>query len=249
MTDYFCLFISLCQACLQSPSFMSWKAEAEEGGGQEENTDTFAFLTAQLERERKGGEGWCRGRLQQIWSLFLLAHALPSLIHSERTSTPVSTGAAGARVLLQVRVNTSILPGSQIRLEKFYKEENLQLQLSFTQEGWMSWKPPSLLPDFRLAQRDITLCHSLCGAPDRSGHSVPWTKTVRLEKAPQDWVTGPCEEEESQAKAAASLHAQLRAMLMPRIFSFPSSCSAWGAAHIPQPAGNTSCAWQAHLEL
>lgn len=52
---------------------MSWKAEAEEGGGQEVNADTLAFLTAQLERERKGGEGWCRGRFQQIWFLFILA--------------------------------------------------------------------------------------------------------------------------------------------------------------------------------
>lgn len=112
----------------------------------------------------------------------------------------------------------------------------------------MNWKPTWFLPEFQPAQRDITLYHSLCGAPDMSGHSVSWTKTVRLEKAPQDWVIGLCEEE-SRAQVAASLQAQLRAVLMPRTCSFPSSCSAWGAAHAPQPTGNPGCAWQAHLEF
>lgn len=200
-----------------------------------------------------------------VYPDLVFIHSCPMLyLHwyiLRRAEGPVSTGAAGARALLQVRVNTSILPGSQFRLKNFFEEENLQLQFSFSLQGWTSWKPPLLPPDFQLSQRGIVLCHSLCSAPGRGGHSVPWTKTVRLEKAPQDWVIGLCEEER-RTKPKLLLHCMPSSgqrccpgpapspfWLMPRTCSFPSSCRAWGAAHIPQPARNTSCAWQAHLDL
>lgn len=103
---------------------MSWKAEAEEGGGQEENTDTLAFLTAQLERERKRGVGGAEEGSNRYALYSFLPHAVPSLIHSgrcRRTSPPVSTGAVGAWVQLQVRVNTSIISEREFSLKKFYK--------------------------------------------------------------------------------------------------------------------------------
>lgn len=62
---------------------------------------------------------------------------------------------------------------------------------------------------------------------------------MRLEKAPHGWVWG-CVRRTAAQKAAALLHAQLKAMLMPRIHPCPAS---------PQLSGNTTSARQAHLEL